>query len=491
LRAANVGVEVVIDTHSSTQDANLDWLISEHNKRTRDRDVSIHFNSDGTTNDPRGTEAYYASNAGHEIAADVSSLIAIASGLKDRGAKDGSHLKWVRETEMPAVLCEVAFVNSKRDVELYRQHYEDICRAIAEGVGDVSISGRPPQRPEGPPIGGTSPWDVPIERRPELSEGDNGDDVTDLQFMIPRFGGDVDGDFGPYTDERVRDYQRSRDLDADGIVGEQTWTALYERKPPVVPEPPPHALSMSDQVAIIAIAKNSRIASYSWADRGVAPEAYTCGMALAFAQTYRKLKANHPAAIEISKPRTESDKDALNLYGDDFEELGLSNENGGAETLRNLYALMLGSGMRESSGIACTGRDQSAGDSSMSSDTCEAGLFQTSWNAHSASDPEFEDLMTEYSNPANEATCYYNTFYNDIECSDEDWDNYGSGDGYDFQKLCKDCPPFAAETHGLTLRNLCNHYGPIIRHETELRADAEAMFRTVQDYVDESEPAEV
>src|SRR5215471_17989754 len=144
LNAAGVSCEAVIDTHSDDQDENLNWLISEHNKRTRDRDVSIHFNHDGDTDGMRGTEVYYGSSTGREIAADVSAEIAIASGLTDRGAKDGSHLKWVRETEMPAVLVEVAFVNAKRDCELYRQHFEDICRSIAEVVGEITIGTTPP-----------------------------------------------------------------------------------------------------------------------------------------------------------------------------------------------------------------------------------------------------------------------------------------------------------------------------------------------------------
>src|SRR5499427_9623329 len=170
LRSAGVDVNVVIDTHSDDQDANLNWLISEHNKRTRDRDVSIHFNSNGTTDGTRGTEAYYGSSTGRDIAADVASEIAIASGLKDRGAKDGSHLKWVRETEMPAVLIEVAFVCAHQDCDLYRQHFEDICRAIAQAVGEIAIGATPPPRPQWP----DRPESIPVEDRPTLRQGDEG-----------------------------------------------------------------------------------------------------------------------------------------------------------------------------------------------------------------------------------------------------------------------------------------------------------------------------
>ena len=337
-----------------------------------------------------------------------------------------------------------------------------------------------------PTAGGEIPL-TPVEDRPMLEEGDSGPDVFDMQTMIPDFSGTIDGDFGPITKENVWRYQISRGLEVDGICGQETWNALYDKKEPIPmpepPEPPPGALTEEQQEEIKFVAKNSRIARYSWDDRGVAPTGYTQGMALAFAQTYLKLKINHPAAVEMSKARTNSDKDALNVYKNDFNKLGMSNEKAGIDTLRHLYCLMLGSGMRESSGQHCEGRDRSA--DNVSSDTAEAGLFQTSYNAHGASDPEFDDLMVEYSDPANRAMCYLETFSEDVSCSESDWECYGSGAGFKFQQLCKNCPAFAVETHGLTLRNLCNHYGPIIRHEVELVKDADLMFREVQDYLDE------
>ena len=82
------------------------------------------------------------------------------------------------------------------------------------------------------------------------------------------------------------------------------------------------------------------------------------------------------------------------------------------------------------------------------------------------------------------ALCYLDQFDDMVSCSSDDWSCYGSGTGYEFQKLCKICPAFAVESCGLTLRNLANHFGPILRHETQLRADAENMFRQVQDYME-------
>ena len=342
-----------------------------------------------------------------------------------------------------------------------------------------------PERPGRP----ENPRDVPIDERPDLSRGDDGPDVMDLQILLPRFNGEIDGDFGPATEEAVLRYQRTRGLEADGVVGEQTWTALYERKLPLPPpEPPPGALDYQQQAAIIRIARDSWIADYDWDQRGRAPIGFTQGMALAFAQTYLKLKAGHPAAVEMSKARTSSDKDVFNEYLGEFNRLGMSNEVAGPDTLLHLYSFMLGSGMRESSGRHCCGRDQSVppGYYGPADTTTEAGAFQTSYDASGASDPEFDLLMIEYSNTRNEATCYLQPFAEEVSCDSDEWESFGSGPGREFQDLCKTCPAFSVETHALTLRNLCNHYGPVIRGEVELKSEAAEMFQRVKDYMDET-----
>lgn len=330
------------------------------------------------------------------------------------------------------------------------------------------------------------PPQIPVEDRPVLMKGDEGPDVVDLQRMLPRFSGEVDGDFGQVTQDNVTRYQQSRGLGVDGEVGEETWGALYDNLPPLPPPaPPPGELTAKQQVDIQSIANTSWIADYDWKDRGSAPVGYTQGMALAFAQTCKKLKAGHPAAIEMAKANTHNDdKDALSWYASDFAKLGMSNESAGIDTLRHLYALMLGSGMRESSGMYCCGRDQSA--ENYDSTTCEAGAFQTSYNASGASDPEFDNLQDEYA--AGASPGYVEAFSEGVTCSSSDWECYGSGRGEKFQELCKNAPAFAAETHALTLRNLRQHYGPINRKETELKREADEMFKAVQDYMDQIEP---
>jgi hypothetical protein len=141
---------------------------------------------------------------------------------------------------------------------------------------------------------------------------------------------------------------------------------------------------------------------------------------------------------------------------------------------------MLGSGMRESSGQHCCGRDQSS--DNYDSNTVEAGCFQTSYNASSASDPEFDQLMDEFT--AGQHPGYLEAWSEGVSCSSDDWESHGSGRGYQFQELCKNQPAFSAETHALTLRNLCNHYGPVIRYEVELKREADEMFREIQEYME-------
>ena len=68
-----------------------------------------------------------------------------------------------------------------------------------------------------------------------LREGDRGGSVGVLQYMLAilaQFDNAlppvrVDGDFGPTTARAVRQFQRANGLNADGIVGEQTWEAIY------------------------------------------------------------------------------------------------------------------------------------------------------------------------------------------------------------------------------------------------------------------------
>ncbi len=66
---------------------------------------------------------------------------------------------------------------------------------------------------------------------PLLRPGDTGAAVTDLQGLLTADGFAVPtvGRFGPATEAAVRGLQSARGLTVDGIVGPNTWSALFER----------------------------------------------------------------------------------------------------------------------------------------------------------------------------------------------------------------------------------------------------------------------
>lgn len=75
-----------------------------------------------------------------------------------------------------------------------------------------------------------------------LKFGSEGEDVRAVQKRLLALGYSLgsygaDGDFGNATKSAVRAFQSDNGLDADGIVGKQTWEALFGSEPEPTPEP--------------------------------------------------------------------------------------------------------------------------------------------------------------------------------------------------------------------------------------------------------------
>jgi N-acetylmuramoyl-L-alanine amidase len=133
LAARGVTVYVFHDDVSTTQNENLNRIVSFHNSKTRDLDVSVHFNAYVETTKPMGTEVLYITQA--ELAGQMSRAIADAGDFIDRGAKKRTDLYFLNHTNMPAVLIETCFVDSSEDAELYDGAFDEICDAIATQLG--------------------------------------------------------------------------------------------------------------------------------------------------------------------------------------------------------------------------------------------------------------------------------------------------------------------------------------------------------------------
>ncbi len=66
---------------------------------------------------------------------------------------------------------------------------------------------------------------------PTLRKGSRGEAVTRLQEGLAHLSydpGPIDGIFGAGTKAAVTQFQSDRELDVDGIVGPDTWSALEE-----------------------------------------------------------------------------------------------------------------------------------------------------------------------------------------------------------------------------------------------------------------------
>lgn len=221
LRSAGVSVSHFHDETSTTVTANLNAITAWHNSRQRTVDVSVHLNAFEPTDSPRGTEVLHKSQA--TLAANVSRAMANAGRFINRGSKLRNDLSFLNRTQRAAILLEVCFVDSRADVNLFNQHFQAICRAIAESISGARIPGEPVQPPT------TTP--PPQTQRPTLRQGARGDDVRVLQQLLNTFPTTLprlvaDGNFGAVTDNRVREFQRNNALVVDGIVGPRSWSAL-------------------------------------------------------------------------------------------------------------------------------------------------------------------------------------------------------------------------------------------------------------------------
>lgn len=274
-------------------------------------------------------------------------------------------------------------------------------------------------------------------------------------------------------------------VDATGEPQEATvkdgpGEAALEAAPDVVEEPIDPSVTID---AIKQTSGESACADYYWKDRGHAPKGYVQGVALVFARAV--CNPTRSDIVEVSQANTGDDAhDALSWYSAIFSGLGMDNGAAGLDTLRHAYTLLIGLGMRESSGEHCCGRDMSA--TNTSADTAEAGAWQTSYNSHVFSE-ELPKLFEHYM--ADASGCWLDVFSAGVTCSASNWECYGTGDGYDFQKLEKDCPAFAAEYAAVMLRvsgGSAGHYGPLRTRAAEVRPECDEMFQQVQTIVQQN-----
>lgn len=158
------------DNTSTSQNTNLNTIVNFHNNKSRDLDVSIHFNSSGaTTSSDIGVEVLHYNQSSK--AASLSKSISLAAGLKDRGAKVRQELFFLKKTKKPALLIEICFVNSQADVNKYKAQFDNICRAIAENLSGKKIPAPTPPTSNGGYVVGNYNKDVVVTANLNVRNG--------------------------------------------------------------------------------------------------------------------------------------------------------------------------------------------------------------------------------------------------------------------------------------------------------------------------------
>ena len=154
LKQGGAIVDVFHDDTSRNQRDNVNTIVRHHNAQDRGLDVSVHFNAvaGGTRQAGIGVETLYrkGNEQTREIASRVSQAISEASGLilrRGDGTLPANNKGFLNNTNRPAILLEICFVNSHTDVELYRTHFDAICKAIAETLLGRAIATQEPQFP--------------------------------------------------------------------------------------------------------------------------------------------------------------------------------------------------------------------------------------------------------------------------------------------------------------------------------------------------------
>ncbi len=260
--------------------------------------------------------------------------------------------------------------------------------------------------------------------------------------------------------------------------GEAPRPATTDMPWPIFTSPP--AANLHGAVAeICALAAASPLVRYDWPQRGRAPLGYVKGMAVAWARVHLKwAKGDDPAIVAMAAAAGDDPaRDVLAHYEAQFAARGWSNAVAGLDTLRHLWVLLFGLGMRESSGRYCEGRDRAA--TNVGAATAEAGLFQTSWNIVGVDRDRLVALRDAYG----DRTDLIEIFKEGVTARASDLENFGAGDGLAYQRLAKTCPAFAAEFTALAMRSGRKHWGPLAKHAAALRPECDALFRAVSDLV--------
>ena len=230
------GVEVKMSRTTDTG-TSITKMANAANDWGADLAVSFHNNAGGGD----GFEVYHsiAGGTGKTLAANIEAEVEKigqnSRGLKTKKNKNGQdYFGFIRLTDMPAVICEGAFVDNKADAAQIDTKAEQqafgyaYARGILKTLG-LKDKGYPPKTT---PAKKEEKVMVKIEL-PQLAKGDKGSEVKTMQRLIIAEGYScgsqgADGIFGVGTERGLAKFQKKNGLTVDKICGAKTWTKLLK-----------------------------------------------------------------------------------------------------------------------------------------------------------------------------------------------------------------------------------------------------------------------
>lgn len=234
--------------YASTTNESLALVVQQANREDLDWFISIHFNAGGG----QGVEVYTYEGRQYQDAIDVCNNIS-ALGFNNRGVKAGTGLYVIRRTKAKSMLIEVCFVDTEDANKYLQVGYKAIAKAIVDALDNHIVS--VPTVNINTSQSTTSKGDDWVRRLqqecnnqgfskqtvdgiagpatlagcPLMRKGAQGNITKLLQEKLVKLGystNGIDGIFGNGTYSAVREFQKSKGLSADGIVGQNTWRKL-------------------------------------------------------------------------------------------------------------------------------------------------------------------------------------------------------------------------------------------------------------------------
>lgn len=240
--------------YAATTSESLSLVVQQANREDLDWFIAIHFNAGGG----QGVEVYTYEGRQYQDAIDVCNNIA-ALGFNNRGVKAGTGLYVIRRTKAKSMLIEVCFVDTEDANKYLSVGYKAIAKAIVDAldnhivsdpVVDTNTSSTSQTQSTVTTTGddwvrrlqqecnnqGFSKQNVDgiagpatLAGCPVLRKGTQGNITKLLQEKLVKLGyntNGVDGIFGNGTYSAVREFQKTRGLSIDGVVGQNTWRKL-------------------------------------------------------------------------------------------------------------------------------------------------------------------------------------------------------------------------------------------------------------------------